>query len=328
MVHRSSLALALALAGCFTSKTAEPAKPAQPLVAAPAHPDDHLARVVADPLGFLPVDAEVVMHFDAERMRRSAIWQKYESTILAAVGPKLQQLKDTCGIDPIAQLATVRAGFKNLGQGDHPQGVFVVTGLDNERIRACIPANKSESNITVDGDVILGSSSDGQKFAIELVDRSALVAVFGEGADRAALDEVLHAGTPLRTSAAFADMFRAIDTHSALWFVMNGSAKVFDQAAALGFRPRAVLASVGLVDGMSVSARLRFDAPATATQMSTMLGNQAGIVKSFVEHLDITTDANDVVIEVGMTDAQLASIFGALGLFVTPPPPPPAPVSP
>lgn len=326
MAHRSSLVLALALAGCFSSNS-EPAKPTPPVAAAPAPaPRDHLAHVIADPLGFLPADAEAVMHFDAERLRRSAIWQKYEPTILAALGPRLQQFKDACGIDLVAQLATVRIGFKNL-EANHPDGVMVMTGLDNERIRACIPAQPATGNLTIDGDVILGASSDGQKFAIELVDRSAVVAVVGANADRAALDAVLHGGAPLRGSAAFAEIFRLIDTRSALWFVMNGSSKVFDQAAALGFRPGAVFASVGLVDGMSVSARVRFDAPATATQMSTTLGSQAGVVKSFVDRLDISTDANDVVIEIGLTDMQLSSILGAMGLFITPPPPP-APVSP
>jgi hypothetical protein len=47
----------------------------------------------------------------------------------------------------------------------------------------------------------------------------------------------------------------------------------------------------------------------------------------FVDRIDVSADANDIVIELGMTDAQIAALFfGAIGTFATPSSP--APVSP
>jgi hypothetical protein len=306
--------LALVLAGCFSSKSGGTAAPSNaappPAPIAPKHAE--LARTIADPLGFLPVDSEIVLHFDAARLRRSAIWRQYEPAIVQALSSGLQRAKDLCGIDPIAQLATIRVGLKTISK--RPDGVMVVTGLDNGRLRTCIAANGATgSNFTADGDVVVGTTDDGQPVALELVGASTIVFVLGPGTDRARLDEVLHSGSPLRGSAAFGEIFSSINTQTALWFLVNGRAEAFDQARALGFTFGSAFGSIGVVDGLSASMRVRVDTPATATQWSSTFSSQVGPAKAFVDRLDISADANDIVIELGMTDTQITTLVGLLG---------------
>lgn len=319
--------LALALAGCFSSKTGGKPTPTNTAVE-PAKPKrDHLAAI-NDSLGFLPIDAEMVVHLDAERLRRSAIWRQYEPVITNAASARLQEIKDACDLDPIAQLRTLRVAIKDLGDGSKPSGVIVLTGLDSARLLTCLSSEHARrgkpADVTVDGNIVVSTGRDGHPFAMELLDRATIVIVFGQGADRARLDEVVNSGAPLRRSPAFTEIFSTINTQSALWFLMNGSSKAFENLSSMGYGFRSMFGSVGLVDGLSASMRLRVDSPGAAAQMSSMMSSQVGMVKSFVERLDITTDANDVVFELGMTDAQITSLLGLMGgMFgaTTPAPP-------
>jgi hypothetical protein len=307
--------LVLALAGCFSSKNGAPrAAPSNTVAAANTPTRDHRAQI-ADPLGFLPIDSEMVLHLDVQRMRKSSIWMQYEPRLLEAVSQAMKDVKDSCGLEPLSHLRSIRVGFKELGGSGKPQGVAVVTGIDGRRLLDCVVAtNATSGKLTIDGNVVLGADTDGNPFALELVGDSAIVGVLGPGADRARLDEVINSGSPLRNSAVFTEMFTTINTQSALWFSVNGHAKAFDAARATGFAFNSVFGSVGLVDGLSASVRMRVDSPSAATQMASMLTGQVGMAKSFVDRLDISADANDVVFELGMTDAQISAIIGMLGL--------------
>lgn len=330
MGHRWLLVVALAVAGCYSSKgggAKAPSNTAAPALAPVVSKHAHLARTIADPLGFLPVDSEIVLHIDTQRVRRSALWRQYEPMLMQAASNGLPKVSGDCGLDIIANLGTLRFGFKDIG--DHVQGVMVVTGINNAKLRTCMVADKQSGDFVIDGDVMVGTSTKGQEMALELVGASTVVLVMGTGTDRARLDAVLNSGAPLRTSPAFVDIFSTLNTQSALWFAMNGSSKAFDQTAGLGFRPKALFGSVGLVDGLSASMRIRMESPGSATQLTTMISGQIGALKSFVDRLDVAADANDVTLELGMTDAQVSSIVsmlgGLAGLSSSPPQPQPAP---
>ncbi|MDX2090061.1 MAG: hypothetical protein SFX73_19545 [Kofleriaceae bacterium] len=307
--------LVVALAGCFSSKPVAPTPPPSNVTAAPKPLTRKHSVTVADPLGFLPIDSEMVFHLDMGRLRKSAVWQQYEPKLLEAASLALTQMKNSCGVNPISGLRTIRAGFKDFGNGGKPAGVMVVTGLDGERLLACVASTKSPSaKLAIDGNVVIGTGTDGQPFALELVDASTIVAVVGPNTDRARLDEVVNGGAPLRNSAVFNEIFGTINTQGALWFTVNGNAKAFDGARASGFGFNALFGSVGLVDGLSASVRMRVGSPAAASQMATMITSQVGMAKSFVDRLDISADANDIVFELGMTDAQINAILGMAGL--------------
>lgn len=307
--------LVLALAGCFSSNSGGRATPPSNTAVAPAKTTrDHHAQI-ADPLGFLPIDSELVLHLDVERMRKSSIWTQYEPKMLEALSQAMKDVKDTCGIESLKQLRSVRVGFKDFGGSAKPHGVLVATGIDGKQLLACIATtNAKQGKLAIDGNVVVGAGTDGEPFALEIVGNSAVVGVIGPGADRARLDEVVNSGSPLRNSEVFSEIFSTINTQSALWFSMNGNAKVFDSARSSGFGFNALFGSIGLVDGLSASVRMRVDSPSAASQMTTMLTGQVGMAKSFVERLDVSADANDVVLELGMTDAQIFAILGMAGL--------------
>ncbi len=319
MVKRALLVSSLLFASCYKDPAASTG-PRPPNNAVTVRGPDYSATL-ADPVGFLPVDSELVVGLDLDSLRKSPMWPQLAGKLATTMGPSLRMFQDKCGFDPMVTLHSITVGLKNLKQ-EVPEGVIVFSGLDRPKLMACVttvkPKPGTTESVVIDGDVILATSSTGSKSAFAFVDASTVVGTIGPGAGKPQLMAVLAAGAPLRSSPAFAELLKLTDLEASLWTVLNGSSPIFDQVASgLGMRPKALFGSVTLTAGLTMNARMRLDSAAQAQQVQQMVNGQVGMARAMFDKLDITTDNADVVVAVAMNEQQLNNIMqmvlGAVG---------------
>ena len=310
MLKRALLVGSLVFASCFKGGGTTTVAPPVGNTVAPKAVD--YTATVADPLGFLPVDAEVILGLDVDSVRKSALWPQLAGRLSTAGGDRLRAFEATCGFDPMTTVHAITIGIKNLKQNT-PDGVMVVHGLDRPQLMGCMAKAQQKGDHKVmieDGIVsIRGSETPPSTVAFAFVDASTVVAVIGPTASKAQLQAVLAAGVPLRTSPAFNELVKLTDLESSMWMILNGSSSVFDQAAsAIGSRPKAIMGSVNLGAGLTMNMRLRLEGAAQAQQFQQMINGQIGMVRAMFDKLDITTDAADIVVALAMSDQQLNNI--------------------
>ncbi len=306
MIQRALLVGSLLVGACSSTPSGQTTPPGN---TAPPKAADYTATV-ADPLGFLPVDAELVMSLDVDALRSSVLWAPLASRITATAGANLTAFQQMCGFDPMATVHRMRLGLKNL-KAEKPEGVIVITGLDRPQLMSCL-AKASNGSALIEGDFVTfdAAKTGGPQAAFAFVDASTAVVALGPTANKALVKTVLASGAPLRSSPAFTELLGKTDVEASLWGMMNANSSIFDQlAAGIGSKPKAVFGSVRLAGGMTMNMHVRLDTPAAATQLAGMANSQMGMARGFVTKLDVTTEASDVVIAVAMDDAQLNAII-------------------
>ena len=276
----------------------------------------HYAASATDALAFLPVDSEIVLGLDVQQVVGSPLWKRFEDRLLASVGKELQEFKAACGYDPLATLRTLTMGAR-ITSAESPEGVFVVRGLDRDKTLACLPRAFAKDGVRIssDGGVITLPARGTGDFpkVMAFVDASTAVFATGAQATRAQLEAALASGAPLRKSRAFAELWSGLDPKQTMWVVMNGSSKAFDGFAQLGARPKAIIGSLSLANGLSASGRVRFASPDQATQYAAMVQAQLGMVRPMVEEIEVAADGADLTLRLAMTVPQLESLFAMLG---------------
>jgi len=318
MNSRALVVASLLLTSCYKDKPRTEVPPSNGVPPATARVD--YSATIADPLGFLPVDSELVLGVDVDQVKKSMFWPPLAARISQAGGPALTTFQQVCGFDPMQTIRAMSLGIKNLGQKT-PDGVLVVHGVDRGALMACMEKGAQSGGKTqIENGLVTVRSDDGSTVAFAFVDASTIVGVVGPSASAAQLKAVLAAGSPLRSSPAFAELVAKTNLEASGWMVMNGSSSVFDQMAqAVGSRPKAAFGSVSVLSGVAMDLHLRLDTPAQAQQLSTMANQQAGMARSMFTRLDITTENADVVVALAMTDQQLTSILQMAGVSLATP---------
>jgi hypothetical protein len=322
------LASGLVFAGACkkSEKKADPAAtPTDPKVA--EKPDDKLAEKPAvvptggatDDLSLLPVDSEAVMGINFAQLQTSMLWKKFvEPQMMKGDFPsKLAQFKSKCGFDPMTAIKSIALGMKGVG-GDKPDGVAVVHGAGKKESLECFDkmkdeAAKSGDQITRDGDVVLVKSKKGDTVAITFVNDTTAVAVFGANANKDGALKAAQGGSALKSSPAFVEMYGKINTQASLWMLVNGNSKVFDKAAQMGMKPKAMFGSVNVTDGLSVDMRMRLESADQATQMANTFKGQLKAFEPMVDKLDIGADGADLRFAVAMSTQKLEALVKNLG---------------
>jgi len=298
-----------------TKPGATPAeKPAAGGAAAPA------SAAAGDDLGLLPVDSEMVMGLNFASLQKSPLWKKFVEPQLLKddAQKKLTEFKDKCGFDPMSAVTSVSVGLKGIGAGT-PDGVLVVHGPDKGKVLACMDKMKEEAakegtTITNDNGVITVKPKDnGDAMSFTFVNDTTLVGVIGPNSSPASVAAAAKGGSALKTSPAFVEMYGKIKTGDSMWMLMNGNSKAFDQAAAIGVKPKAVFGSINVSDGLALDLRVRLDGPGQATQLADMAKGQVGQFAKMVDTLDIAADAADVKVNVVVSLAKLEALISQFG---------------
>lgn len=290
----------LALGACYRDRGS-----GEPAGGRPA--GERAAAASADPLAFLPIDAEIVLGLDARRLFASPLWRVFGPQLVDRIAGGLQEFQTACGYDPLAALRGVTVGFKASEPID---GVVVVRGLDRDRTMACAARVLPRRGVTIERGVISvpGGGAGDPPAAATFAGGSTLVIATSRGK----LDAALASGAPLRGSRAFMELWQLVDTGQAAWGIVNGASSAFDTLSSLGLRPRAMLGSVGLDHGLSVTGRLRLGTPDEATQLAQLAQPQLGMARAMADRFDLGAEGPDLTLRVEMTAAQVEALAGLL----------------
>ena len=296
--------------GCYTAPVAPPPLPAK------AEPVSAHARTASDPLGFLPIDAEVVLSLDTASLRRTALWARVEPTLMTQAEPVIGRFRRACGFDPVPQIEHVALGMKHIGTPQR-EGVFVIGGLSRAQLMSCMTRAmrtdpelaRIEHNV-----VVLTRETDGQPVAFAFADARTLVVLVGDRvAGAQGVRDILDAGAPLRSSETFMGLFGRIDVRRHAWFFMNGASKVFDGLGAFGVHPRAVFGGVDMPAGAIAKLYIQMPDAAEATKLVTLIQGQLTAVRALVEKLEVTAEDADVVVDLALTEDQMMIGANLLG---------------
>jgi hypothetical protein len=304
---RKLVVLAL-LAGCYTEST-----PVVAPVAAPVATTNPYARTLGDPLGFLPRDAEIVVHLDATALRRTQLWARIEPALLEKAAGQLEPLRRICGFDPIQQIERMTLGVRVAASSE---GVLVIAGLDRTQLMGCMVrvAKSSPQTLRIERNVVLAARSPDEKpLAFTFVDANLLVVVIGPEAMTAdSVRALLGAGAPLRGNERVMEMFgRIIEPHHA-WGIVDGSGKALASLGALGGVPAALLGTIDAPAGATAQAVIHMKVDTEAASLATLLRGQAQAIGTMVDKVEIKQDGVDVIVDLGLTEAQLMTVTGFL----------------
>jgi len=297
-MHRISLVLVLGSLAC-AHDAVPPSNQAAPARAIPT----------ADVLAFLPLNADVVVGVDTVALRASAVWAEYKPKITKAIGPQLTNVQRTCGFDPMETVQSViLAGYGK----DVSNGVVVVRGLDRSRTTACLQRKIiPDTTVTMDRDVMVLTDKNGERDRIAFADSSTLVL---QGSRRGApapedLHAVLQAGSPLRTSSSFLEMFDRLERGATVWMVINGNASLFDDLATLGTRPRALYGTLRFAEGVAAKVHLRMATADQAAQLTATVQSQLQQASAMFDRLAVTTEGDVMTITAELSLDKLRSLI-------------------
>jgi hypothetical protein len=311
--HVAALGLALAFAGCNKEekkgapgdKTAE--KEDKPGVASGS-------SGAVDDLTLLPLDSEVVLGINFAQVTQSSLWKQFiePRMMTGELQSQLATFKAKCDFDPMASFKTVSVGLKVVN--DKPDGVIVVHGIDKAKSLACVDKMKDEASkegteMTRDGDVLLVKNKNGEPAAVMFVNDNTAVIALGDKGNAAGVKQVAQGGSTLKSSPPFLDMYSKVKTGDSLWFLINGNAKFFEKAAAIGAKPKAVFGSVNVTDGLSLDMRMRMETPDAAAQFANMMKAQVQQAAKMVDQVDVTAEGADAKFTIVLSNQKLQALI-------------------
>lgn len=283
-----------------------------------------ISGAIGDDLSLLPVDSEVVVGINFGQLQQSGLWKQFVAPKLATADLSgIQKFKALCGFDPLESLKSVALGMKGVG-GDSPSGAVVVHGFDKSKSMACFDkegvadVEKDGSKVTIDGDVVMITDKSGKQIGFTFVNDTTALAVIGpEAATKDGIKKVAAGGSALKTSAAFVEMYKKINSGDSLWFVANGNAPMMQKAQIPGAKLKAAYGSLNVTDGLTVNFRMRLGSPDEATQLVSMAKGQVDNpqAKQFFDKIDVSADGADMKVDLAMSAdklKQLAAMVGGL----------------
>lgn len=307
---RKLVALAV-IAGCYAE-----AKPVAAPVTAPSATTHPYARTIADPLGFLPRDTEIVMALDATALRRTPLWARLEPMLAKETAETLDPIKTACGIDVLRQVERITIGARQVDDSD---GVLVIAGLDRPQLMACMMrvAKSAPQSLHIERNVVvLAPDTGGDKpVAFMFVDARTLLVVVGPTAKTAeGVRAIASAGSPLRANERIMEMFgRILEPHHG-WVILDVTGKALASFNALGAAPSAFLATVDAPAGATAQAILHMKTDADAATLTATFQNQVQAIRGMVDRIEVKQDGVDVQLDLALTEAQVTTMLGLLGL--------------
>lgn len=306
-VHARGISLAVVLAWVACARDAAPPQPPSNKVVAPER-----FQAAADPLGFLPIDADIVLGLDVRALRASALWAEVQPRLTQAIGSHLADIHRTCGVDPIQAIDSITMAAYSK---ETSSPVVVVRGLDRDRTIACIESKLvPDTTVTRDHGIAMITAQGGSGGLAAFADPATLVVESANQTTPDGLRAVLRGGSPLRSSPAFLAMFDGLERGATLWILVNGKAGVFDQLAGTGVPLLAAYCTIRVTSGVLAKAHLRMARADEATQLTALIQGQTRQAASLFDRLDVAVEGNIVTITVELSLDKLRSL---VSMFMT-----------
>lgn len=303
------LLLALLVAGCYRDTT--------PASTTPANKQRAPEQITSDVLAFIPKDSDIVVGADLARLRSSPLWaSQLEPVISNNGGDELRKVRTTCGFDPLTAISYVSFGTRKLDRDS--EATVVARGIEPQGAIECVAKLiKDRESFTRDGDtLVLAEKGDPFQVALSPLGRSAVLGLAGPGANRALATSRVQAGTPLRTSPAFIDLYNKLEQGASVWFIANGASKTLQSLSGMGINPRFIDGTLTVTDRYVAVVRVTFATEDEAKSIVTMMNSMAGQVRAMVESFDARVEGNVARFDISMTSAQGQTILGMVGMAI------------
>lgn len=279
--------------------------------------DSTSASSAGDDLSLLPADSEVVVGVNLKQLQQAPLWKSMVEPKLMTGETlrRINEFKTKCNFDPMTAIGSVVVGVKNT-QGDKPDGVAVIHGIDKAKAMDCLDKSKDEiakdgTEVTKDGDVVLFKGKTGETAALSFLNGDTAVAVFGANGNAAGVKAVASGGSGLKNSASFLEMYKKIKTGESVWLMASG--KTLEKVPG---GATAAYGSINVTDGLSLDLRLRFATPDAATQAVTMANAQAKQAAKYVDKAEFTGEGNELHGAVVVSAQKLAELGPMLGMLM------------
>ena len=318
-VNRIALALLL-VAACAPP----PPPPATP-VASNTSPEPlyggakFKTAAAADPLAFLLADAEIVLSFDVEAIRRSFLWPVIAQYLHGdpAAGGAYDAFVAECGFDPTESLRRVTFGMRDV-MDDDGSSITVATGISRSKLLGCMESAtflRAWKYTTANGITVATHARAKSSFVVTFLDETTSVWSLGkQHATPAALLAALSSGAPLRKLPAFAK----VDVTAPIWGVLRATGGIAKLLSPGGPGMQIAHGSIRLDGGIAVNGRAVLDAPAQAT--ATEAQQSVASVASYVDHITFTAEGNELVVDALMTQQQILALTKTYGSMFLPSP--------
>ncbi len=306
--------LALPLAACGGKKSDDKATGSDKVVAPVDNEplggvkDGKIVGRTGGDIAMLPVDADLIGGLNIQQLQLGGLWKEFVVPMIMKDPTKLEEFKTKCGFDPLQTIKSASFSLKNIDTSHFPDTVAVVHGIDKAKGLACIATMKKENEkvaVTIDGDYV-SFAKDGKTFILTWTNDTTIL-VEGPKGTKEDLVKFAKGDDTLRSSPQVVDMYGKLNPNDSMWFLLKGSAKIVEQAAAIGLKPVAVFGTVNAGNDLSADLRVRTADPAEAQKAQGTLSALAGQAKNFVpvDKIEAVLDGNDVRVQASITGEHL-----------------------
>ncbi|MFH0901956.1 MAG: hypothetical protein V2A73_15105 [Pseudomonadota bacterium] len=259
----------------------------------------------------LPKTINFVVGISPAQLAKTKLWEQLTSVI--GQGKDLDEVKATCGIDPIGEMDLAILAGESIGKGS----VVLAKGKWNrERAEKCLPqlVEKMGGKVTVEqqNKVSAYRFDDGKSIYGAWLDNNTLMLPNPPG-DKNVLLEMLDAKQKLKDNKDLLALFGEIDAKSTAWAVgmLKGSELASVAAEHLGAAPEALYLEVTIKDSVAVKAGLRFENDKQAKAAAAALGRELTEMKSqpllagFVGEIKVKSSSKDAVVSLSLTKEKV-----------------------
>jgi len=296
---RTAFLLLLGLSACDAGAKPRPPEAEKPTAkASQAKPS-----TTAFALDYLPADADLVMHLDVAKLRRSKLWADYRKDVATLV---MRGFAD-CAYDPIQEISTITIGIP-LETERH---VYVIRGLDRDTTIACL-RDVEGKKFTFDGELVSYAVSSGTH-VVKFVD--ARTAVIQAKATKQTLIEALQGGAPLADNTDFVAALEAARKNgvadAAFTLVSRpGSTQLVRHMPAV-YKMKQLSATARLTDRLDIRYSMTVGSADSATQLMKTMKKELidpKMMKQTFDRTEVAAQGETITMDVGMTETQLKSV--------------------
>jgi len=301
-VRALTLLLPLTLLACDKGEPAKAKAPPPALVnkSVPGPID------VSDPLALMPAESDVVITLDFAALRKSPLFAKYRGLVSEFIVPGFAD----CTYNPLDTITTVAAGIPMSSK----MGVFVMRGLDRDKILACLRTSTKETNTTVsfDGDIVRLRNKSGALNLLTFVDATTAVMQGSEEPTNDTLAAALAIGAPLRKDTKFLGAQKHAQPGAVVTIIGRPDSpelsKKLEEKLGPGRATRGLATSIHFTDVVSARFMIEMVDPADAEMLAEGMKPQLESFRQFLERYDIKANGPVLTIDAVITEQQIQTL--------------------
>jgi hypothetical protein len=271
-------------------------------------------------LDMLPQEISTVVAVDLATLRKLPAFDTLLTTLLAKnpeIGTTLDSIKSKCGIEATRTLTTLVIGMTDQEKG---AVVATVTGVNDEKVTACIIALANDKNLKVTAKrtgaiVEYGVAGEHEKTYLAWP-AEGLVVMASDAKDLALLKSMLEGKDKLGKRPGLEAKLKTLNNGAAIWFFTDLAQDLSPGKKMLGAAGTAEVASTTLSISLTFSMETAQTATTFAQETNEQLRRMANQLPPQMAKLITTTKivsaGKDVTLKGAFADKDLADLMTAI----------------